>query len=278
MDARQFLAEFVHIVNAPGGVERLREMILALAMKGDLVEPLDGAENGKLIVERIYKRKQKYKENGELKKQKPLLELSKGELPERIPEGWEYARLGNLLNVINGRAYKKDELLQSGTPVLRVGNLFTSTSWYYSDLVLNDDKYIDKSDLIYAWSASFGPFIWEGEKVIYHYHIWKMDFYSQDELDKKFIYYYLLEKTQEIKASGSGIAMIHMTKERMEKLPIPVPPLEEQKRIVAKVDELMALCDKLEAQQQKRRKRCEAGSRVVPRSDRAGRFPEAFFA
>jgi len=65
----------------------------------------------------------------------------------------------------------------------------------------------------------------------------------------KYVYNYLLSVTKRIKASGSGIAMIHMTKERMEKLVMQVPPVSEQYRIVAKVDELMALCDQLEAEQ-----------------------------
>ena len=67
-------------------------------------------------------------------------------------------RLAGLVTILNGRAYAKDELLASGTPVLRVGNLFTSKHWYYSDLDLEPEKYCDRGDLIFAWSASFGPF------------------------------------------------------------------------------------------------------------------------
>ena len=89
-------------------------------------------------------------------------------------------------------------------PVLRVGNLFTSKHWYYSDLELEPDKYCDESDLIFSWSASFGPFIWSGPKVIYHYHIWKLELHSEADLSKSFLFWYLQNKTQEIKRAGTA--------------------------------------------------------------------------
>ena len=107
-------------------------------------------------------------------------------------------------------------------------------------------KYCVAGDLLFAWSASFGPFVWPGPKVIYHYHIWKLSLHSESDLDKSYLYTFLLEKTQEIKASGHGVSMIHMTKEAMEKIVVPVPPLAEQHRIAARVEELIELCDALE--------------------------------
>mgnify|MGYP000903259392 CR=1 FL=1 len=255
MDAQQFLAEFGHIANSPNGVARLRELILALAVQGRLVEQLESAESAALQVERIRRIGIERPASGRRKKTNALAAHSF--LPstkQTLPKGWVNVPLCHLARVLNGRAYSKPELLESGTPVLRVGNLFTSDKWYYSNLELEEDKYCDNGDLLYAWSASFGPFIWSGKKVIYHYHIWKLDLFSSTELNKNYLFTYLLEKTQEIKAAGHGISMSHMTKERFEQLSVLLPPLEEQSRIVAKVDELMALCDKLEAQQQARRK------------------------
>lgn len=237
------------LAGSPNGIQKLRELILELAVRGKLAPQDSSDEPASELLKRIAEEKARLVAEGKIRKQMPLAAIGEDERPFELPEGWEWVRLSDLVNVLNGRAYKKEELLDSGTPVLRVGNLFTSNHWYYSDLVLEEDKYCNPGDLLFAWSASFGPFIWSGERVIYHYHIWKLDFYAERWLSKHYLYNFLLGQTQEIKAAGHGVSMVHMTKEKMEKLIVPVPPLAEQHRIVAKVDELMALCDRLEARQ-----------------------------
>ena len=159
----------------------------------------------------------------------------------KLPKGWVEAELGDVCNLLNGRAYKKAELLEAGKyPVLRVGNFFTSQKWYHSDLELESNKYCDNGDLLYAWSASFGPQLWSGGKVIYHYHIWRVDL-IETIVEKKFLYGWFHWDKENIKAAhGTGSTMIHVTKHDMEKRSINLPPLAEQKRIVAKLDALSA--------------------------------------
>ena len=141
--------------------------------------------------------------------------------------------LGSIVEVINGRAYKLSEWEDYGTPVVRLQNLTQrGGSFYYSNLQLPDKQYCNKGDLLFMWSASFGPYIWWGEKAIFHYHIWKM-IPKSDLLSKDYLYLLLQDKTQEWKSQGSGMAMIHLTKEGIEKESIPLPPISEQQRIVA---------------------------------------------
>jgi type I restriction enzyme S subunit len=149
-----------------------------------------------------------------------------------IPEDWEVKRLGEVCTFHNGRAYSQKELLSSGKyRVLRVGNFFTNSSWYWSDMELEDDKYANDGDLLYAWSASFGPRFWEGERVIYHYHIWKID--SFNKISKDFLYSFLLYDATKLTNTLQGGTMTHVTKENMEKRSIAIPPLPEQQRIVS---------------------------------------------
>ena len=201
--------------------DKLKQSVLQYAMEGKLVKQNPSDEPASELVKAS------------------SMEKSHNE-SYKIPSSWEWVRLGSGVKFINGRAYKKTELLTDSnlTPVLRVGNLFTNSSWYYSDLKLDEDKYIDNGDLIYAWSASFGPRIWNGGHVIYHYHIWKT--VIKKSIDKKFLYYFLSDPHNvlgETKLHGS--TMKHVTKTNMEKLPFPLPPLEEQKRIVAKIEKIM---------------------------------------
>lgn len=152
---------------------------------------------------------------------------------------WKRYRLGEILTIINGRAYRKHEERDSGTPVLRIQNLNGGQKWFYSDLELPENKYCDKGDLLFAWSATFGPYIWWGDRVIYHYHIWKVE--CGPVLDQKFAYYLLQHITEKVKAAGRGISMLHMTKSGMEAWEVDIPPLEEQKRIAAILDQADAL-------------------------------------
>lgn len=143
--------------------------------------------------------------------------------------------LGEIARVINGRAYKQDELLESGKyRVLRVGNFFSNGSWYFSDLELDSDKYCESGDLLFAWSASFGPRIWNEDKVIYHYHIWKI-VEDQEVVDRRFLYYFLMNSVKGMMASTHGSIMLHLTKEFMERLPIHLPGNTTIQRNIAAV-------------------------------------------
>lgn len=147
-----------------------------------------------------------------------------------IPNDWEVKTLGEVATFINGKAYKQEELLLEGKyKVLRVGNFFTKGDWYYSDLEMEENKYVFNGDLMYAWSASFGPRYWNGEKTVYHYHIWKV--IPSELITKQFLYSLLVFDTEKIFSSKQGGTMFHITKGDMEKRKVNLPPLPEQKAI-----------------------------------------------
>lgn len=159
----------------------------------------------------------------------PHAEFKDSELGE-IPAGWEVVPQGSAATFFNGRAYKLTEWEETGTPVIRLQNLTGSgDKYYYSNLVLPEHQYVLKGDLLFMWSATFGPYIWWGDKAIYHYHIWKIE--CSERLDKGFMYYSLLRLTTAMKGKTHGSTMMHLTKAGMEKNPMVLPPIEEQVRI-----------------------------------------------
>ena len=147
-------------------------------------------------------------------------------------EDWEQRKLGEGIRFLNGKAYKQQELLDSGKyRVLRVGNFNTNDRWYYSDLELEENKYANKGDLLYLWATSFGPEIWNEETVIYHYHIWKLEFLT-NELDKQYLYTWLLTDKEKIKQTTNGTTMVHVTKGIMEQRLFQFPKdIKEQQKI-----------------------------------------------
>ena len=168
-----------------------------------------------------------------------------------IPIEWDVLKLEDVVTLINGKAYTQEELLDKGKyRVLRVGNLYSNNNWYYSDLELDDDKYVVKGDLMYSWSASFGPQFWQEEKTIYHYHIWKV--LISNKTTKDFIYQLLEFDKELILRKTQGGTMVHITKGDMENRKLPIPPLPEQQKIAAilstwdvAIDHCKAIIEKL---------------------------------
>ena len=143
-------------------------------------------------------------------------------------------KLGDLCKFINGRAYLQPELQESGKyKIVRVGNLSGgNNSWYFSDMELESDKYCNKGDLLYAWACNFGPHIWNEDKTIYHYHIWKV--INSDKIDKIYLYYMLKFMTNSFMGCVHGSTMLHITKENMEGMEVLIHPSLREQRDIAK--------------------------------------------
>ncbi len=160
----------------------------------------------------------------------------------RLPASWGKAKLKYYIHLVNGRAYSQPELLSEGKyKVLRVGNYFTNDTWYYSNMELEEDKYCNNGDLLYAWSASFGPYIWNQDKTIYHYHIWKVCY--KECMDKMYVYYLLKAITNFKLGDIHGSTMVHITMESMNNSVIPIPSFDEQKDIATFLDKKCASID-----------------------------------
>ena len=160
-----------------------------------------------------------------------------------IPKGWAVTSVGEVAKYQNGRAFKPSEWEKTGLPIIRIQNLNdTSAAFNFSDQPHEQRFKVNNGDLLFAWSASLGAYIWRGQKAWLNQHIFRVDHCS--EIDRLFLYYALTNITSELYAKAHGSGMVHVTKAKFEETLLWLPPLNEQRRVVAKIEEIFSELDK----------------------------------
>ena len=141
---------------------------------------------------------------------------------------------------INGRAFKPTEWQNEGKPIIRIQNLNNHTAKFNYSPLKHEEKYIVKNgDLLFAWSASLGAYIWHGQEAWLNQHIFKIHPYRC--IDKNFLYYLLTDVTAGLYAKSHGSGMVHVTKGKFESTEIVLPPLPEATgAFVAKIEALFS--------------------------------------
>lgn len=148
-------------------------------------------------------------------------------------EQWPLKPLGELMNFQNGRAFKKSEWTNGiGLPIIRIQNISDSMKPFnFFNGEYKKRIEVNEGDLLFAWSATLVPHIWNGPKAVLNQHIFRIE--VSEFIDKKFAYYSLLNIITEIQNKAHGAVFGHITKSNLLAMEIPVPPLEEQQRIVS---------------------------------------------
>ncbi len=157
-----------------------------------------------------------------------------------LPRGWSRSTLGDVGRYQNGRGFKKSEWAEQGRPIIRIQNL-TKSSYvtnYFNGHA--DERHIVRGgDLLVSWAATLGVFVWDGPEAVLNQHIFKVE----SGLHKQY-HRYLLEHTlSDLRRQAHGSGMVHVTKGRFDATPVLVPPLPEQRRIVAAIEEHFSRLD-----------------------------------
>lgn len=253
MDAQQFLAEFGHIANAPEGVARLRELVLHLAVSGDLIvveSPVDAAP---LLVS-IEKQKQDHTE----KKKVISKQSSISRAVVKAPLHWAVCRLGDLALTITGGgtpsknhpAYWGGNIPWASVKDMKELKFLDDTEDHITEegLKNSSSNLIPPGRVIVCTRMGLGKVAINRVAIAINQDLKALELPKEVNAD----FFLILYRTREIKGTGTTVSGIKQ--DQLLALPAALPPLGEQSCIVAKVDELMALCDQLEAQQQERRK------------------------
>jgi type I restriction enzyme S subunit len=157
-----------------------------------------------------------------------------------LPHGWAKSTLGEVGEYLNGRGFKKSEWRDSGRPIIRIQNL-TGTSGHFNHFAGQpDERYLARSgDILVSWAATLGVFVWNGPEAVVNQHIFKV----RTHLDRRFHRYLLLSVLDDLRRQTHGSGMVHITKSRFENTSVFLPPLAEQERIVAAIEEQFSRLD-----------------------------------
>jgi type I restriction enzyme S subunit len=230
----------------------MRKSILQYAIQGKLVEQRPEEGTAEELYQQIQVEKQKLIKEGKIKKEKPLAEITEDEIPFDIPESWKWCYVGDLFLHNTGKAQNS-----SGSTAGTMRKFITTSNLYWNEFDFTKvkempftDKELErctakKGDLLVCEGGDCGrSAVWKyDEEVCIQNHIHRLRPYLT--LDIYYIYYifYLYKNTGRLR--GKGVAIQGLSNEAIHKVLIPLPPLEEQYRIVAKIEELLPYCDRL---------------------------------
>lgn len=248
------------LAGAPNGIKKLRELILELAVRGKLVPQDPNDEPASELLKRIADEKARLVAEGKIKKQNPLPEVDEEALPFELPAGWKWSSLAQVA-FVNPRNAAADSLEVSFVPMTFIGTGFDAQHEQEPRLwgeVKQGFTHFAEGDI---GVAKITPCFENSKACVFsnllnglgagttELHIVRP---VSGTLDPRYVLAYLKSPqfllVGETKMTGTA-GQKRLPKDFVEANPFPLPPLAEQHRIVAKVDELMALCDRLEARQ-----------------------------
>ena len=165
------------------------------------------------------------------------------DVEKTLPEGWKYVQLGDLSEYINGYTFKSKDWSNKGLPIIRIQNLNGKDEYNYFESEIKEKYKVFNGDILISWSASLDVYYWQGGDAVLNQHIFNTKI-NTEIITKEFFYHTIKYSLAEISRNLHGMGLKHITKGKFERILSPLPPLEEQKRIVTKIDTLFAKIDK----------------------------------
>jgi type I restriction enzyme S subunit len=189
-----------------------------------------------------------------------------------LADGWAETTLGVVGDYLNGRGFRKAEWRESGRPIIRIQNLTGTSSFFnYYDGDAEESYVARRGDLLVSWAATLGVFVWPGPEAVVNQHIFKVESY----IDHVFHRYLIASVLSDLQRQTHGSGMVHITRSKFDSTPIALPPLAEQRRIVAAIEEHFSRLDAAEeslrrAQSRIRQMRATVLEAAIPAASRVG--------
>ncbi|WP_223609536.1 restriction endonuclease subunit S [Chryseobacterium sp. OSA05B] len=252
-------------LETPEGIARLRELILKLAMQGKLVEQNPNDQPANLLLEEIEKEKERLLKSKLMKKQSSLDTIKKEQIPYLIPSNWKWIKLENICTLITDGAHHTPNYIDDGVPFLSVKNLSSGKIDFDDTKFISEAEHLELTkrckpeynDILLTKIGTTGIAVTiDTDKQFSIFVSVALLKIISDKVYPKFIENLinspLVKKYS--KDGTEGVGNKNLVLRKIREYIIPLPPLEEQKRIVEKIDQLMLLCDKLEEERNRKNK------------------------
>ena len=247
------------LATAPGGVARLRELILTLAVQGKLVPQDPADEPAGELLKKIRTEKDRLIAEGKIKRDKPLAAIAEEEKPFALPQGWEWVKGRELFTVVRGVTYQKTDAKDVPTaehlPILRANNIRGSINFedlvYVPTSLISEDQLLRPGDYVVCLASGSKNLVGKAAPFLDGIICSFGAFCGAIRPIAKSAYFavYLASPMyrEAVSEASAGIGINNLKGSSLLDLDIALPPLPEQSRIVTRVEELMRLCDALEA-------------------------------
>ena len=236
----------------------MQKSILQMAIQGKLVEQRPEEGTGEELYQQIQKEKQALIKAGKIKKEKPLPEITEEELPFDIPESWKWVRWGEVINVVSARRVHQSDWKSEGVPFYRAREIakLAEDGFVANELFISEELYEEFSksgvpqpgDLMVTAVGTLGKtYIVKQGDHFYYKDASVICFENFGRILPEYLKYMMKSEmmNNQIRSNSSGTTVATLTMVRMVEYLLPLPPLAEQKRIVARLEELLPLCEKL---------------------------------
>jgi type I restriction enzyme, S subunit len=271
IDVVSFFEKFQLLVRLPNAIERIRQLIFETAIRGKLSRQDPAEESGISLLRRVVAAKAQIEADTGKRVRGNESPVNNNPAPFNAPPGWVWTTLGSVQVLTNGFAFKSDDYQDEGVGVIRMGELGSNGEIDESGMkfvshevakTLPDAFKVNPGDLLMGMSGSIGKLALNCSNKTYllNQRVCRLE---PVLIEKGYLHTFLKTAEQHYLKISLGMAIKNLSTKQINETLFPLPPLAEQKRIVAKVDELMGLCDRLEALEVERKERHAALSRAA---------------
>ena len=230
--------------------DKLRKSVLQSAIQGKLTEQLATDDNVEDLLQAIKEEKELLIKEKKIKKQKPLPKITEEEIPFAIPENWKWVRLGEVIELISGRDLVKDKYNNNceGIPYITGASNFNNNNLIIDRWTNEATSIAIKNDILLTCKGTIGEIaVLKENKVHIARQIMSIRL-LQGNIE--YIKWYIISQIDKLKSMGKSI-IPGISREMILNYLIPLPPLAEQKRIVEKLDNVLANIEKLKSSEEK---------------------------